>query len=109
MIIESSQQDSTRGPRDTIVILGGKGGFEARYREVAKRYGYELNYYEQRVPTKTRPSKNRIAMVIVMVSMISHPLMAHARGLADEGTEVVYLRSPSLSAVRDTLDRTRTR
>ena len=107
MTIAPSQTGLHGGRRDTVIILGGKGGLEARYREVAEQYGYELRHYEQRLPAKTRPATSRVAMVIVMVSMISHPLMARARGLADEGTSVVYLRSASLSAVRDALGRTR--
>jgi hypothetical protein len=100
---DRTTQDISRRSRGTVIILGGKGGSESRYRAVAAEHGYELEHYEQRVPSKTRISKGRVAFVLVMVSMISHPLMEHAKRLAGEGTSVVYLRSPSLSSIRDTL------
>jgi hypothetical protein len=105
MKLQHSQTAAVVGQRDTVIILGGKGGLEARYREITQAYGYELKHYEQRLPAKTRPASQRIALVLVMVSMVSHPLMAHARGMHDDGASIVYLRSPSLSAVRDALDR----
>jgi hypothetical protein len=105
MRLQHSQTVASVGQRDTVIILGGKGGLEARYREITQAYGYELKHYEQRLPAKARPASQRIALVLVMVSMVSHPLMARARGLHDDGASVVYLRSPSLSAVRDAMDR----
>jgi len=105
MRLHHSPTEVPVGQRDTVIILGGKGGLEARYREIAQAYGYDLKHYEQRLPPKTHPASQRIAFVLVMVSMISHPLMAHARGLGDDGANLVYLRSPSLSAVRDALGR----
>lgn len=100
---DQSDQGISRRSRGTVIILGGKGGAEPRYRAVAAEHGYELEHYEQRVPPKTRTNKARVAFVIVMVSMISHPLMEHAKRLAGDGTSVVYLRSASLSAIREAL------
>jgi hypothetical protein len=89
--------------RDAVVILGGKGGLEARYRETIESYGYDLWYFERRVPSGHVPSLSKIAMVIVMVTMISHPLLVQARALAANGARIVYLKSPSISAVRQTV------
>jgi hypothetical protein len=92
----------------TVVIVGGKGGLESRYRETVESYGYDLCYFEKRVTSKHVPAGKKIAMVIVMVTMISHPLMVQARALASEGARLVYLKSPSISAVRDTVAPTKT-
>ena len=89
--------------REAVVILGGKGGLEARYRETVEGYGYDLWYFETRVPQRHVPTLSKIAMVIVMVTMISHPLLVQARALAASGARIVYLRSPSISAVRQTV------
>jgi hypothetical protein len=86
--------------RDTVVVIGGKGGLEARYRQAVERSGYNFRYYEERVPSKLAPGTARIALVIVMVTMVSHPLMARARELAGDPTRIVYLKRPSVSAVR---------
>jgi uncharacterized protein DUF2325 len=89
--------------RDTVVIIGGKGGLEARYREAVEASGYALRYYEARVPNKLLPAAGKIALVIVIVTMVSHPLMTRARELAGNHTRIVYLTSSSSSAVRQTI------
>jgi hypothetical protein len=89
--------------RETVVIIGGKGGLEARYREAVEGNGYNFRYYEERVPKKLAAGASKIAMVIVVVTMVSHPLMARARELAGDQTRIVYLKSPSISAVRQTV------
>jgi hypothetical protein len=86
--------------RETVVIIGGKGGLEARYREAVEASGFALRYYEARVPNKLPPAAGKIALVIVIVTMVSHPLMSRARELAGNHTRIVYLKSPSSSAVR---------
>jgi hypothetical protein len=103
MAKKSCVQASQRS-RDTVVIVGGKGGLEEHYKKVVERFGYEFSFYEQRIVAKKVPNRARIAMVIVMVGMISHPLMAHARELADSGSSLVYLRTPSVSGVRAALE-----
>lgn len=89
--------------RDTVVIIGGKGGLEARYREAVESSGYALRFYEARVPNKLPPAASKLALVIVIVTMVSHPLVARARELAGDHTRIVYLKSPSCSAVRQTV------
>jgi hypothetical protein len=98
------QEDLNSQARDTVVIIGGKGGLYARYREAVERNGYHFRGYEAHIPTKSGPTGARIALVIVMVTMVSHPLMTRARALAGDPERVVYLRSPSLSAVRQTVE-----
>lgn len=89
--------------RDTIVIIGGKGGLEARYREAVEASGYDFRFYEARVPNKLAPEAGKIALVIVIVTMVSHSLLARARELAGDHTRIVYLKSASSSAVRQTV------
>ena len=86
--------------RDTVVLFGGKGGLEARYRDAVERSGYEFRYYEARLPAHGGPLASRIALVIVVASMVSHPLMTQARQLAGDTTRIVYLKSGSISALR---------
>jgi hypothetical protein len=105
IMLKSPGNSSQRAQRETIIILGGKGGLQARYRQTVENFGYELRHYEKRVPPKHGSSHAKVAMVIVMVTMISHPLMAQARALAGAHAAVVYLKSPSLSAVRETVSR----
>lgn len=88
---------------DRALIIGGKGGLEARYREAVEASGYTLRYYEARVPNKLVPAASKIALVIVIVTMVSHPLMSRARELAGDHTRIVYLKSPSSSAIRQTV------
>ena len=73
--------DSRFHGRDTVVIIGGKGGLEARYREAVEGSGYDFRYYEARVPNKLSPESGKLALVIVIVTMVSHSLMARAREL----------------------------
>jgi len=96
--------NTAQGPgRETVVIIGGRGGLEARYRDAVEGSGYNFRYYEDRVPKKLAPGGSKIAMVIVMVTMVSHPLMSRARELAGDQGRIVYLKSPSPSAVRQTV------
>lgn len=89
--------------RETVVIIGGKGGMEARYREAVEGNGYDFRYYEARVPKKLALGTSKIALVIVIVTMVSHPQMSRGRELARDQARIVYLKSPSLSAVRQTV------
>lgn len=98
-----AQPDTSIDERKTVIIVGGKGGLSARYREEIEKSGLECQYYEDRVPANYCPARHRILMVIIMVTMVSHPLMAKARALAGNEARVVYLKTPSLSSVRHTL------
>lgn len=89
--------------RDTVVIIGGKDSLQSHYRTAVEKNGYQLRSYETRVPTKCGPAATKIALVIVMVTMVSHPLMMRARELAGDQCRIVYLKSPSITSVRETL------
>jgi hypothetical protein len=90
--------------RDTVIIVGGRGGLQARYRDAVERIGYQCRCYEDRVSAKCPPSTSKIALVIVLVTMVSHPLLMQARALAGAQERIVYLRSPSVSSVRQTVE-----
>lgn len=79
------------------------GGLEARYRAAVEDAGYTLRYFEARVPASSAASPDRVAAVIVVVTMVSHPLMTHARKLAGEQTPIIYLKKHSVSALRQAL------
>jgi len=89
---------STQKP-GTVILFGGKGSLQARYREVVEASGYAFQHYEARLPQHGRPLAN-IALVIVVAGMISHPLMAQARLWAGRSTRIVYVKNPSITAVR---------
>ncbi len=86
------------GP-STVLVVGGNGGLVSHYRAVVEEKGFSLRHFEQKVPAGARRSVGKVAMVIVMVTMISHTLRDSARELAGNAP-IVYLRSPSVSALR---------
>jgi hypothetical protein len=101
---QSNSNTSTRpGQGDAVVVLGGHGGLASRYREVVEARGLSLQHYEQRVPRKAKSGSERIALVVVMVTMVSHNLAASAATIA-AGARLVYLKSPSVSALRAAVD-----
>jgi hypothetical protein len=102
----TGQPESQQHSHDTIVLIGGMGGLEARYRATVEGAGYTLRYYEARVPASAATSVNRVALVIVVVTMVSHPLLAQARKLAGAHAPMVYLKSHSVSALRQALVQT---
>ncbi|WP_394831439.1 DUF2325 domain-containing protein [Pendulispora rubella] len=87
-------------PKGAVIVVGGSGGMSARYRAIVEERGLELRHFETRVPNGARRAVGRVAAVIVMVSMVSHALRDQAISLVDNGAPVVYLRSPSISALR---------
>jgi hypothetical protein len=84
----------------TVLVVGGKGGMSQHYREAVEQEGYELLHFENKVPPKSRHGLGKAALVVVMVSMISHALAQQVRELTPAGASVVYLKSPSVSALR---------
>jgi hypothetical protein len=90
--------------RNTVVIVGGRGELQARYAAVIESIGYRCRCYENRVTKHAVPSTAKIALVIVLVSMVSHPLLRQARELAGEQGQIAYLKSPSVSSVRQTVE-----
>lgn len=88
----------------TVLVIGGSGGMSSRYRDVVEERGFALRHYENRVPAGARRSVGKIALVIIMVTMVSHALREQAQSLASEGARVVYLHSASVSALRAVMD-----
>ena len=61
---------------------------------------WSLRHYENRVPPGARHSVGRIALIVIMVTMVSHALRDQIKDLVDDQTKVVYLRTASVSALR---------
>ena len=53
----------------TVVVVGGHGGMSSRYRDVAKKLGWSVKHYEQRLPPGLRHSIGKIGLVVVMVGI----------------------------------------
>ena len=87
-----------------MLVIGGSGGMVSRYRDVVEERGLSLRHYENRVPPGARRGVGKIALVVIMVSMVSHALREQVQGMALEGAQVVYLRSASVSALRGVVD-----
>lgn len=88
----------------TVLLIGGSGGMSERYRDVVEKHGWSLRHFENKVPPGARRGLGRVALVVIMVSMVSHALRDQVRSLAVEDAPVVYLRSASVSALRSTVD-----
>jgi hypothetical protein len=84
----------------TVLVIGGSGGMSDRYRDVVAAHGLSLRHYENRVPPGARHTIGKIALVVVMVSMVSHTLRDQVRSLSIDDAPVIYLRSASVSALR---------
>ncbi|WP_394830107.1 DUF2325 domain-containing protein [Pendulispora rubella] len=95
-----SGQHGAQG-KAAVIVVGGSGGMSDRYRTIVEERGLELRHFENRVPNGTRRILGRVAAVIVMVGMVSHSLRDQAKSLVPDDAPVVYLRSASLSALRN--------
>lgn len=85
-----------------VLLVGGIGGNEALYRACVESLGFELIYRERKLAGGTPPAT--LAAVLVVVTVVSHPLRQHAARLADAAqVPICYLRTPSCSAVRRAL------
>lgn len=98
----AADKQARRG--QTVMVIGGNGGLSSRYREVVEAHGVSLRHYEKKVPASARREAGKIALVVIMVTMVSHALREQAQSLAANDAEVVYLRSPSVSALRALVD-----
>lgn len=85
----------------TVIVVGGSGGMSERYREVIESRGHQLRHFENRVPNGTKQILGRVAAVIVIVGMVSHALRDQAKALVSDEAPVVYLRTASVSALRN--------
>ncbi|MRG95597.1 DUF2325 domain-containing protein [Polyangium spumosum] len=96
-------EKDSRGGR-TVLVIGGSGGMSDRYRDVAEKHGLTLKHYETRVPKGVRRDVGKVALVIIMVTMVSHALRDQVHNLGINDAPVVYLRSASVSALRGALE-----
>jgi hypothetical protein len=88
----------------TVLVIGGSGGLSGRYRDIVEKHGCSLRHYENRVPPGARRDAGKVALVVVMVSMVSHSLREQVRSLDIDNAPVVYLRSASISALRGAVE-----
>ena len=86
------------------MVIGGSGGLSSRYRDVVERHGVSLRDYEKKVRASARRDAGKVALVVIMVTMVSHALREQAQSLAENDAPVVYLRSASVSALRAAVD-----
>jgi hypothetical protein len=84
----------------TVLVIGGSGGMSNRYRDVVEKRGWSLRHYENKVPAGVRKGHGKIALVVIMVSMVSHSLLQQVQSMGLDDAQIVYLRSPSISALR---------
>lgn len=96
----ATKHEKQESSESTVVVVGGHGGMSSRYKEVAKRFGWSLKHFEQKIPPGLRHGTGKIALVVVMVGMVSHALRDQIKDLIDDQTKVVYLRTASVSALR---------
>jgi len=89
-----------------VLLVGGIGRMEPQYRTLVEGYGYELLFRERRLLAGTPPT--RLLAILVVASVVSHPLRENAARLAEVcRVPIVYLRAPSLSAVRRGIEEVR--
>lgn len=89
-----------------VLLVGGIGRMEPQYRTLVESYGYELLFRERRLLAGTPPT--RLAAILVVTSVVSHPLRENAARLAAVcHVPIVYLRAPSVSAVRRGIEEVR--
>lgn len=96
--------DKNERADQTVLVIGGSGGMSNRYRDVVEKRGWSLRHYENRVPTGARRGTGKIALVVIMVSMVSHSLLQQVQSMGLDDAQIVYLRSASISALRAAID-----
>ncbi|WP_437611688.1 DUF2325 domain-containing protein [Sorangium sp. So ce834] len=99
-----SQAVDRKREEQTVLVIGGSGGMSSRYRDVVEKHGWSLRHYENRVPPGARHGAGKVALIVIMVTMVSHALRDQMQTLATDGAPVVYLRSASVSALRAALE-----
>lgn len=87
-----------------VLVIGGSGGMSNRYRDVVEKHGWSLRHYENRLPPGVRRSAGKIALVVVMVTMVSHALLDQVQRMSLDGAHIIYLRSASVSALRTAVE-----
>jgi hypothetical protein len=103
---QARSRDVDKGARTsrTVLVIGGSGGMSNRYRDIVEGHGWSLKHYENKVPAGARRDLGKVALVIIMVTMVSHSLRDQVRHLGLEDAPVVYLRSASVSALKGAVE-----
>jgi hypothetical protein len=96
----SSKSAKNERADQTVLVIGGSGGMSNRYRDVVEKRGWSLRHYENRLPAGARKGSGKIALVVIMVSMVSHSLLQQVQSMGLDDAQIVYLRSASISALR---------
>jgi Uncharacterized protein conserved in bacteria (DUF2325) len=99
-----AKSEKTERADQTVLVIGGSGGMSNRYRDVIEKRGWSLRHYENRLPPGVRHGSGKIALVVIMVSMVSHSLLQQVQSLALNDAPVIYLRSASISALRTAVE-----
>ncbi|WP_438027433.1 DUF2325 domain-containing protein [Sorangium sp. So ce233] len=99
-----SQAADRKREEQTVLVIGGSGGMSSRYRDLVEQHGWSMRHYENRVPPGARHGAGKVALIVIMVTMVSHALRDRMQSLAADGAPVVYLRSASVSALRAALE-----
>lgn len=109
MKTQSCSAGGTKGDKgeradQTVLVIGGSGGMSNRYRDVVEKRGWSLRHYENRLPAGARKGNGKIALVVIMVTMVSHSLLQQVQSMGLDDAQIVYLRSASISALRAVVD-----
>ncbi|WP_437962809.1 DUF2325 domain-containing protein (plasmid) [Sorangium sp. So ce119] len=99
-----SQAADRKRDEQTVLVIGGSGGMSSRYRDLVEQHGWSMRHYENRVPPGARHGAGKVALIVIMVTMVSHALRDQMQSLTADGAPVVYLRSASVSALRAALE-----
>lgn len=99
-----SHANTSESTENTVVVVGGHGGMSSRYRDIAKKFGYSVKHYEQRIPPGIKHSIGRIGLVVVIAGMVSHALRDQIKDLVRDDAPVVYLRTASVSALTKAIE-----
>ena len=105
MKTESCSAGGNKGDKNeradqTVLVIGGSGWTFPRCRDVVEKRGFALRHYENKLPAGARKSTGKIALVVIMVSMVSHSLLQQVQSMGLDDAQIVYLRSASISALR---------
>jgi len=102
--MKAETTDGKGRANQTVLVIGGSGGMSNRYRDIVEEHGCSLRHYENKVPPGARKGVGRVALVVIMVTMVSHSLREQVKGLVIDDAPVVYLRSASVSALRSAVE-----
>ena len=95
-LIANHAAGTTLAPAEYLVLT--------EFDDVAKKLGWSVKHYEQRIPPGLRHSIGKIGLVVVMVGMVSHALRDQVKELVTDESRVKYVRTASVSALRAAIE-----